>query len=182
MLFRSQTYGAGNTFTAGYSWDALVTGDTVTATLETLDATTSSSGNWNAGNWTISVASTGGADAANYRITPGQTTTAAITRKNDDGTSNFLLGTSRIPGIGGFKAIDSSDIQYPLPKTFLLGSAAAVKEGDPTALTSAEIGARPVMGYYTSENQPSGLPSFRYVYPKVNLGKAYYVEIGRAHV
>ena len=115
-----------------------------------------------------------GVDAANYRVTAGQTTTASITRK-DDGTSNFLLGASKISSIGGFKAIDSSDFQYPLPKTFFLGSAGTVKEGEPSALTTAEIGARPVMGYYTSENQSSGLPSFRYVYPKVNLGKAYYV-------
>jgi hypothetical protein len=42
-------------------------------------------------------------------------------------------------------------------------------------LTTGEIGARPVTGYTTSEDQPSGTPSFRYVYPKVNLGKAYYV-------
>lgn len=115
-----------------------------------------------------------GADAVNYRITPGQTTTASITRK-DDGTNNFLLGASKIAGIGGFKSFDSSDFKYPLPKTFLLGSAGAVKQGEPATLTTGEIGARPVTGYYTSEEQPTGTPSFRYVYPKVNLGQAYYV-------
>ena len=115
-----------------------------------------------------------GADAVNYRITPGQTTTASITRK-DDGTNNFLLGASKIAGIGGFKSFDSSDFKYPLPKTFLLGSAGAVKQGEPATLTTGEIGARPVTGYFTSEEQPTGTPSFRYVYPKVNLGKAYYV-------
>ena len=115
-----------------------------------------------------------GADAINYRITPGQTTTASITRK-DDGTNNFLLGASRIAGIGGFKSLDSSDFKYPLPKTFLLGSVGAVKQGEPATLTTGEIGARPVTGYYTSEEQPTGTPSFRYVYPKVNLGQAYYV-------
>ncbi len=115
-----------------------------------------------------------GADAVNYRITPGQTTTASITRK-DDGTNNFLLGASKIAGIGGFKPLDSSDFRYPLPKTFLLGSAGAVKQGEPATLTTGEIGARPVTGYYTSEEQPTGTPSFRYVYPKVNLGQAYYV-------
>jgi len=115
-----------------------------------------------------------GADAVNYRITPGQTTTASITRK-DDGMNNFLLGASKIAGIGGFKSMDSSDFKYPLPKTFLLGSAGAVKEGEPVTLTTGEIGARPVTGYYTSEEQPTGATSFRYVYPKVNLGKAYYV-------
>ena len=115
-----------------------------------------------------------GADAANYRITPGQTTTASITRK-DDGTNNFLLGASKIAGIGGFRSFESSDFKYPLPKTFLLGSAGAVKEGEPATLNTGEIGARPVTGYYTSEEQPTGATSFRYVYPKVNLGKAYYV-------
>ena len=115
-----------------------------------------------------------GADAINYRITPGQTTTASITRK-DDGTNNFLLGASRIAGIGGFKSLDSSDFKYPLPKTFLLGSVGAVKQGEPATLTTGEIGARPVTGYYTSEEQPTGTTSFRYVYPKVNLGQAYYV-------
>ncbi|TSA34779.1 MAG: S-layer family protein, partial [Opitutales bacterium] len=115
-----------------------------------------------------------GADAINYRITPGQATTASITRK-DDGTNNFLLGASKIAGIGGFKSFDSSDFKYPLPKTFLLGSADAVKQGEPATLTTGEIGARPVTGYYTSEEQPTGTTSFRYVYPKVNLGQAYYV-------
>lgn len=115
-----------------------------------------------------------GADAINYRITPGQTTTASITRK-DDGTNNFLLGASKIAGIGGFKSFDSSDFKYPLPKTFLLGSVGAVKQGEPATLTTGEIGARPVTGYYTSEEQPTGTTSFRYVYPKVNLGQAYYV-------
>ena len=115
-----------------------------------------------------------GADAINYRITPGQTTTASITRK-DDATGSFLLGASKIAGIGGFRSFESSDFKYPLPKTFLLGSAGAVKQGEPATLTTGEIGARPVTGYYTSEEQPTGTPSFRYVYPKVNLGKAYYV-------
>ena len=117
-----------------------------------------------------------GADSANYQITPGLTTTASITT-NDSSINNFILGPSKIPGIGGFKTLDLLDIKYPLPTTFLVDSVGAVKPGEPTILQTGEIGARPVMGYYASEEESTGESNYCYIYPKVNLGRSYYVGV-----
>jgi len=117
-----------------------------------------------------------GVDALNYDITPGLTTTASIAT-NDSSINNFILGPSKIPGIGGFKTLDLLDIKYPLPTTFLVDSVGAVKPGEPTILQTGEIGARPVMGYYASEEESTGESNYCYIYPKVNLGRSYYVGV-----
>ena len=117
-----------------------------------------------------------GVDALNYGITPGLTTTASI-NTNDSSINNFILGPSKIPGIGGFKTLDLLDIKYPLPTTFLVDSVGAVKPGEPTILQTGEIGARPVMGYYASEEESTGESNYCYIYPKVNLGRSYYVGV-----
>ena len=117
-----------------------------------------------------------GTDSANYRITPGLTTTASITT-NDSSINNFILGPSKIPGIGGFKPLDSLEIRYPLPNTFLVAFESAVKPGEPTIFQTGEIGARPVLGYYASEEESTGESNYCYIYPKVNLGRSYYVGV-----
>jgi hypothetical protein len=117
-----------------------------------------------------------GVDALNYGITPGLTTTASI-NTNDSSINNFILGPSKIPGIGGFKTLDLLDIKYPLPTTFLVDSVGAVKPGEPTILQTGEIGARPVMGYYASEEESTGESNYCYIYPKVNLGRSYYIGV-----
>lgn len=67
---QSQTYGDGNTFTAGFSSSGLVAGETIGSVTFATDATVSSSNHWNAGTWTITPsAATGGTfSAGNYSI------------------------------------------------------------------------------------------------------------------
>jgi hypothetical protein len=64
---QTQTYGDGNNLTHGYAFTGLVSGDVVTASLST-NAATSTSGNWKAGAWTITLSSAGGADVGNYSV------------------------------------------------------------------------------------------------------------------
>ncbi len=68
---QTQTYGAGNSFTAGFSTTGLYSGDTIDTVDLSTDATNSTSGNWNAGAWTITIANALGMsfDANNYTIT-----------------------------------------------------------------------------------------------------------------
>ncbi len=67
---QTMTYGGGNNFTAGYTPSGLVAGDTIGSMSFATNATSSSSGNWNAGSWTITPSgATGGTfNAANYAI------------------------------------------------------------------------------------------------------------------
>ncbi|MDX2074727.1 MAG: MBG domain-containing protein [Alphaproteobacteria bacterium] len=68
---QTQTYGTGNSFTAGFSTTGLYSGDTIDTVDLSTDATNSTSGNWNAGAWTITIANALGMsfDANNYTIT-----------------------------------------------------------------------------------------------------------------
>src|SRR5262249_57928245 len=57
--------GCGNSCALRVSSSGRVAGDVVTASLAT-NATTSTSGNWNAGTWSITASSASGADVGNY--------------------------------------------------------------------------------------------------------------------
>ena len=110
---QTQTYGAGNDLTQGYSFTGLVTHDLVTASLAT-NATTSTSGNWNAGTWTITPSSASGADVGDYApITYDNGTLlvkqAALTITANDQTQTYGAGNTFTQGVS-FTGLVTHDV------------------------------------------------------------------------
>jgi filamentous hemagglutinin family protein len=110
---QSMTYGDGNAFTQGVSTNGLISGESIGSLSMATDATTSTSGNWIAGNWKItpsSVQDNGSFLASNYGISYVQGTLSIAQRqlvisanasdKTYDGNTNasVVLSDDRISG------------------------------------------------------------------------------------
>ena len=115
-----------------------------------------------------------GADAGNYVLTPGQTTFADIIAQNKE-IENFILGATRLGDVGIYKDWGLPQFRYPVPKTFIVRPVDAAAPTETTTGDSNAAGPAAKVRYFTGDEKSVDGTGFRYVYPKVNLGKAYYV-------
>ncbi len=102
------TYGAGNTLATGlgvgYSESGLVNGDTIASVTLTTNATVSStSGFWNAGNWTITPSNATGSVLSNYTVT------------YDKGRLDIAPKAITISAVDGSKTYDSTTDSNLMP-------------------------------------------------------------------
>ena len=115
-----------------------------------------------------------GADAGNYVLTPGQTTFADIIAQNKE-IENFILGATKLGDVGIYKDWGLPQFRYPVPKTFIVRPVDAAAPTETTTGDSNAAGPAAKVRYFTGDEKSVDGTGFRYVYPKVNLGKAYYV-------
>ena len=115
-----------------------------------------------------------GTDAGNYILTPGQTTFADIIAQNKE-IENFILGATKLGDVGIYKDWGLPQFRYPVPKTFIVRPVDAAAPTETTTGDSNAAGPAAKVRYFTGDEKNVDGTGFRYVYPKVNLGKAYYV-------